>query len=138
LHLQLGSKGTRDIISHCDSFDNTFPVTVSLPLPLPFPHHVLGSLPFPGPSLTALHVLLTFAIVIVIAIPRTAPSNAWQSGIRPVLIVIILVDCFIPIQWSTGQEVACLLLTATWRLNLHPEIIATVPREELAGAFIYP
>jgi len=98
---------------------------VSLPLPLPFP----------GPVLTALRVLLTLAIVIVIAIARTAPSTAQPSGIGPVLIIIIFVDYLIPIQWSNGQEVAWLVLPAAWWLNLCPEIIATLPRETLAGAF---
>jgi len=110
-------------------FNNTFPFTVSLPLPLPVP----CSLPFPGPCLTALRVLSTLAIVIVIAIARTAPSTAQCSGIRPVLIIIILIDYLIPIQWSNGQEVTWLVLLATWWLNLCPEIIATVPREILAG-----
>ena len=125
----------RDIISPRGLFNNTFPFTVSLPLPLPFPLPVLCSLPFPGPFLTALRVLLTLAIVVVIAIARTAPSTARHSGICPVLIIIILVDHLIPIQWSNGEEVAWLVLPAAWWLNLCPEIIATVPRETLAGAF---
>jgi len=125
----------RDIISPCGLCNNTFPFTVSLPLALPFPLPVLCSLPFPGPFLTALRVLLTLAIVIVIAIDRTAPSTARPSGIRPVLIIIILVDYVIPIPWSNGQEVAWLVLPTAWWLNLCPEIIATVPRETLGGAF---
>jgi hypothetical protein len=119
-------------------FNNTFPFTVSLPLPLPFPLPVLCSLPFPSLFLTSLRVLLTLAIVNVIAIARTAPSTARRSGIRPVLIIIILVDYLIPIQWSNGQEVAWLVLLAAWWLNLCPQIIATVPRETLAGGFNLP
>jgi len=64
----------------------------------------------------------------------TAPSTARRSGIPPVIIVIILVDYLIPIQWSNSQDVAWLVLPAAWRLNLCPEIIATVPREMLTGA----
>jgi hypothetical protein len=83
-------------------FNNTFPFTVSLPLPLPFPLPVLSrlpfplpilcSLPFPGPFLTALRVLVTLTVVIVIAIPRMAPSTAQRTGIHPVVIIIILID----------------------------------------------
>jgi len=108
-------------------FNNTLPYTVSLPLPLPDPLPILCSLPFPGPSLTALRVLLTLAVVIVIVIARTAPSTAQRSRIRPGLIIIILVDYLIPIQWSNGHEVAWLVLPAAWWLNLCPEIIATIP-----------
>jgi hypothetical protein len=74
-------------------------------------------------------------VVIVIAIARTAPSTAWPSGIRPVLIIIILVDYPIPIQSSNSQEVAWLVVPAAWGFNLCLEIIATVPGETLAGAF---
>jgi hypothetical protein len=121
-------------------FNNTFPFTVSLPLSLPFPLPlpVLGSLPFPGPFLTSLRVLLTLAIVIVIAISRMAPSTARRTVIRPVLIVIILIDYLIPIQWPNGQEVSWLVLPAAWWLNLCPGIIATVLRESLAGAYNLP
>ena len=125
----------RDIISPWGLFNNTFPFTVSLPLPLLFPLPVLCSLLFPGLFLTALRVLLTLAIVIVIAIARTAPSTARCSGIRLVLIIMIFVNYLIPIQWSNSQEVAWLVpLAASW-LNLCAEIIATVPREMLAGVF---
>ena len=96
--LQLQSNGTRDIISPWCLFNNTFPFTVSLTLPLPFPLPVLCSLSFSRPFLTTLRDLLTLAIVIVIAIARTAPSTARRSGIRPVLIIIILIDYLIPIQ----------------------------------------
>jgi hypothetical protein len=91
---------------------------------------------FLGPILTALQVLLTLAIVIVIAIARTASSTARLSVIFPVLIIIILVDFVIPIHWFTGQEVAWLVLLADSWLNLCREIIATIPREMLASAFI--
>jgi hypothetical protein len=102
----------RDIISPWGLFNNTFPFTVSLPLPVPFALPILCSLPVPGPFLTPLCVLLTLAIVIVIAIARTPPSTARCSGIHPVLIIIILIDYDIPIQWSNGQEVAWIVLPA--------------------------
>jgi hypothetical protein len=54
---------------------------------------------------------------------------------RPVVIMIILVDYFIPIQWSNAQEVASCLLPTAKRINLCPDIIATVPRVMLTGAF---
>jgi len=129
-------------------FNNTFPFTVSLPLPLPFPLPVLSrlpfplpilcSLPFPGPILTALRVLLTLAVVIVIAITRMAPSTARRTGIRPVVIIIIPMDYLIAIQWSNGQEVAWFVPPSAWRLNLCPEIIATIPRETLTGVCNHP
>jgi hypothetical protein len=78
---------------------------------------MLCTLPFPGPCLTALRIL-TVAVVIVIAIARTAPSTAHPSAICPVLIIIILNDCLISIQPSNGQEVAWLVLLAAWRLKL--------------------
>jgi hypothetical protein len=53
----------------------------------------------------------------------------------PVLIIIILIDYLILIQWSNGQEVAWLVLLAARRLNLYPEIIATIPRETLTSEF---
>jgi hypothetical protein len=126
--------------------NSTFPFTVSLPLPLPFigclpfplPLPILCTLPFPGPDLTALRVLLTLAIVIIIAMTRTAPSTARRSRIHPGVIIIILVDYFIPTQWSNGQQVAWLVLPAAWWLNLCPEIIATVPIEILASAVNLP
>jgi hypothetical protein len=121
---------------------------LSLPLPLPFPLpvlsnlpcplHILCSIPFPCPFLTALRVLLTLAIVIVIAIARTAPSTARHTGIRPVVIIIILVDYLIPIQWSNGKEVAWFVLPTASRFNLCPEIIPTVPRETLTSAINLP
>jgi hypothetical protein len=109
-------------------FNNTFPFTLPLPLPLPFP----------SPFLTALRVLLTLAIVIVIAIARAAPSTTRRSGIRPVLITIIVVNYLNAIQWSDGQDIAWLVLPAAWWLNLCPETIATIPRESLACAFNLP
>jgi len=39
---------------------------------------------------------------------------------------------------SHGQELPSLEVPAAWRLNLCPEIIATVPREKLASAFNLP
>jgi len=145
--LQLHSNGTRDIISPWGSFNNTSPFTISLPLPLPlpfplpvlsclpFPIPILCSLPLPGPSLTALRVLLTLAVVIVIVITRMALSSARHSGICHVLIIIILVDCLIPIQWSNSQEVVWLVLPAARCLDHCPEIIATIPWETLGGEF---
>jgi hypothetical protein len=52
--------------------------------------------------------------------------------------MIILVDYVIPIQWFNGPEIAGFVLPAAWRLNLSPEIIPTVPRETLTGAFNLP
>jgi hypothetical protein len=109
-------------------FKNTFPFTVSVPLPLPFPSHFL----------TALHVLFTHAIVIVIAVARTAPSTAQRTGILSVVIIIILVDYLISILWSNPHEVAWFVQPTSWWLNLCPEIIVTVPRETLTGAFNLP
>jgi hypothetical protein len=58
--------------------------------------------------------------------------------IRPVLIIIILIDYLIPNLWFNGHDVAWFVLMAAWWLNLCAEIIATVPRETLAGAFNLP
>ena len=138
----------RDITSLWGLFNNTFPFTVSLPLTLPnplpvlsrlpFPLPMLCSLPFPIPFLTALRVFLPIAVIIVLGIARTAPSTARRSRIRPVVIIISLIDYLIPIQWSNGQEVAWFVLPAAWRLNLCAEIIATIPRETLTGALNLP
>jgi hypothetical protein len=68
--------------------------------------------------LTALRALLIFAIVMVIAIARMAASITQHSEIHPVLIIIILVNSLIPIQWTKGKEVAWPVLLAAWRLNL--------------------
>ena len=136
------------IISSWGLFINTVPFTVSLPIPLPLPPPVfsrrpiplsiLCSLPLPSLVLTALRVLLTLAVVIVIAISRMAPSTARRSGIGQVLIIIILVDYLIPIQWSNGQDVTWFVLPAAWWLNLCPEIITTIPRETLTSASHHP
>jgi hypothetical protein len=132
------------MISSWGLFNNSFPFPDSLPLlslcclPLPFPLPILCTLPFPSSFLTALCVLLTLAVVIVIAITRTAPSTARPSGIRSVLIIIILINYLIPIQWSNSQEIAWLVLLAASSLNLCPEIIGTVPRETLTGEFNLP
>jgi hypothetical protein len=99
---------------------------------------MLCSLPFSGPCLTALGVLLTLAVVIVMAIARTAPSTARRTGIRPVVIIINLVDNLIPIQWSNSQEVAWFEPPTAWRLNLFPGNFATVPIEILTGGFNLP
>ena len=88
--------------------------------------------------LTALRVFLTLAVVIIIATARSAPCNAWNCAIRPVLIIIILIEYLIPHQWSTGLEVAWLVLLADWWLNGCPEIIATRQRGTLAGACNLP
>ena len=114
-------------------------VTLPLPflccLPLPFSHPILWTLSFPGSCLTALRVLFTLAVFSVIAITRTAHSAAQLSRICPVLIIIILIDCLIPILWSNSQEVARLVLPAAWSLNICPEINATVPTQMLAGVY---
>jgi hypothetical protein len=152
---QLHSNGTRDIITFRGDINNTFPFTVSLPRSVPFPHPVLCrlafplpvrsrlpfplsihySLPFPGPFLTALCVLLILALVIVIAIARTAPSTTRSTGCRPGIIIIILVDYLIPIQLSDRPEVAWVQLLTAWRLNHCTEIIPIVPREKLTGVY---
>jgi hypothetical protein len=117
----------RDIISCWGLGNNTLPVTISLPLLLPFlrdfplyiPLAILCTLSIPGPFLTALCVLLTLAVVIVIAIARTTPSTAQLAVRCPILnILIIIVDSLIPSQWSNSQDVVCLLLPAAWWLNL--------------------
>jgi hypothetical protein len=58
---------------------------------------ILRSLPFAGPFLTSLHILLNLAIIIATAIARMAPSTTWCCGIRPILIIIMLVDYLIAI-----------------------------------------
>jgi len=140
------------VFNHAFPFPVPVPGPVLLPLPLlrclvlplpvlrplPFPLPILRSHPFPGSFLAALRVLLTLAVIIVIAIARTARSTAQRSRIRLVLIIIILVNYLIPFQWSNGHEVASLVLPAAWRLNLGPEIIATVLRVTLGGAFNLP
>jgi len=139
-------------------FNNTFPFTVSLPLPLPFlrcfpiplpcplpilshlpfPLAILCTVPFPGPFLTFLCVLLTLAVGIVIAIGWTAPLTIQCAVMRPVLIIIVLVDYLILALWSNGCEVARLVLPAAWQLKLGPKIIATIPREALTSLFNLP
>jgi hypothetical protein len=113
-----------------------------IPLPvlscIPFPHHILCSHPFSSLSLTAMGVLLTLAVIIVIAIARTAPSNAQRCRLCPVLIIIMLNNYLIPFQWANGLEVVGHILLPASRLNLCPEIIATVPRRILPGAFNLP
>ena len=147
----------RDIIFPWSLFENTFPFTIAfphpipflncLPLPLPFPLPVLSHLPFPlaiicslslpGVILTALHVFLTLTVVVVIPIPRVAPPTTRRSGICPVLIIIVI-SYLILIQRSDSWEIALLLLLAALQLDLCAEIIATIPRETLAGAFNLP
>ena len=56
----------------------------------------------------------------------------------PVVIIIIILDYLIPIQWSNGQEVAWFVLPTAWRLELCPGIVAIVPTEMLTGAFYLP
>jgi len=148
----------RNIISPWGLFHTSFPFPVPvlvpipflccLPLPLPhplpvfscllFPLPICCSLSFPGRFLTALHGLLPLAVVIVIAIAMMASCTARQSGICPVLIIIIHMDYLIQIQWSNGQEGTWLGLLAASQLNLCPEIITNVPREMLARAFNLP
>jgi hypothetical protein len=82
-----------------------------------------------------LRVLLTLAVVIVIAIASTAPSIARRTGICPVLIILILVDNLIPIQGSNSQELTWFVLPTAWGFNLYPETIATVAKNMLTGAF---
>jgi hypothetical protein len=51
---------------------------------------------------------------------------------------MILMDYLIAIQWSNGHEVTWFVLPTAWLPNLCPEIIATIPRETLTGAFNLP
>jgi hypothetical protein len=74
----------------------------------------------------------------VIAIARTASATAWLTGIRPVVIIINVVNYLIPIQRSNGQAVAWFVLPTAWWLNLCPEIIATIRREMRTGALNLP
>jgi len=67
-----------------------------------------------------------------------ASSTPRRTRIRSVLIIIIRVDCLIPIQWTNALEVAWFVLLKAWGLNLCPEIIATVQRETLPGGFNLP
>jgi len=115
------------------------------PLPSPFtahsPSHSASQpvcLCFPSPFLTALHVLLTIAIVIVIAIPRKAPSTGRRSRIHPVLMFIILLDPLYPIQWFNGQAISWHGLPAARWLIYFLAIIATIPRAQLTGACNHP
>jgi hypothetical protein len=142
----------RDIISPSGLLPNTFPFAVSLPLPFllciplplpfpcPLPLTILCFEQFNSPVLTTLRVLLTLTVIILIAIAGTAPTTTWHSAIRPVLIIIIiiLIDDLIPIQWSNGQEVAWLVPPAAWWHNVCTEIIATIPTEMLTGGFNLP
>jgi hypothetical protein len=67
------------------------------------------------------------------------PSAEWllkllgTHGICPVLIINILIGYLITIQWSNGQELACLVLPAGQLLNDCTEIITTIPRNILTG-----
>jgi hypothetical protein len=97
---------------------------VSLPLPPHFLHclplffpfgfpffvSILYYLPFPGPFLTALCVILMRVVIIFIGIAWIAPSSTSHSGICPDLIIIILVDYLIWIEWSHGQYGGWLVL----------------------------
>jgi len=150
--LRLLCNGTWDIISPLGLFNNTIPFTVSLPLHFPFLHclPLLFSFPFPfsrpilcsvlfsRPFLTALHVLPTHTVVIVINIASTTVSSARCSGIRPVLVIFMVVNYLIPIQWSNSDNVTWLVLPPACQLNLCPEIISTTPRESLGDVFNVP
>jgi hypothetical protein len=74
-------------------------------------------------------------MIILITIATMAPSTTLHSGGREVLVIIILVNYLIPIQWSEGLDVACLVLPAAWWCNLSAEIVDTVPRGMITGAF---
>jgi hypothetical protein len=146
------------VVSPCCSFNNTspFPFTVPVPVPIPIPFFcctplplpmlsrllfrlsTLCSLPFPRSFLNPLRVLLTLAVIIVIAIARTTPSTARHCGILPGLIIIILVDYRMSIQWSNSQEVTWFVLLPVWWLNLCPGIIAAGPRDMLSAVFNLP
>jgi hypothetical protein len=150
--LQLHRNETSHILSPWSLLNNTIPFTISLLLPrpflrglplsvhVPFPFSlsIRYSVPFPCLFLAAWRLLSTLAIVIVIAIARAAPSPTWRSGIHPVVIISILVDYLIPMQWSSGQAVAWLVLPAACQQNHCSQSIATVPRELLASALNHP
>jgi hypothetical protein len=111
---------------------------VSLPLPLPVPLRVSFSLPFPSPFLTALQVIHTVCIVILIGIARPPPFTARRTVICPIVTIIILVGYRIQLQWSNGQDVAWVVHPAAWQLNHCTGIIATLPREMLTSVFNPP
>ena len=109
--------------------------------------------PSPSPSLSTSRPVFTLLSQSLSHLPACSPhprhchchcrrqdgsSTARRSGIRPVLIIIILVDYLIQIQWFKGQQVVWLVLLAAWWLNRCSEIIATVLRETLAGALNIP
>jgi hypothetical protein len=79
-----------------------------------------------------------YNIVGVIAMAMTPPSTTRRSRIYPVLIIIIVVKCLTPIEWSNSLEFACCVLPAGWLHNLCLEIIRTIPKEMLAGAVNLP
>ena len=90
------------MVSSCGVLINTYPFRVSVPLPLPVPYPILSHVPFahsilcshsfPGYVPTTLHLLISLAVVIMIAIARKAVSTARRTGIGPVVIIIILID----------------------------------------------
>jgi hypothetical protein len=52
--------------------------------------------------------------------------------------IIVVVDYLNLIQWSNDEQVAWLVLPATWQLTPYPELISTVTREMLASPIILP
>ena len=128
-------------------------LTIPLPLPfcfpVPFPFTFPSSVAIPSPS----HPLVPSLSRSLSHRPGCPPHPCHHhchchredgsfhcSALRdrPVLIVIILLDYLIPLQWSNGQEVAWFVLPAAWQLNLCPGIITTVPRKTLSSAFNLP
>jgi len=131
-HLPLG------FVPHYLSLYHSPSPTPSLPLMPSLPLRILCSLLLPGPCLSNRCVLLTLAIVIIIAITPLAPYTARRSSIHLVPIIIILVEYTITIQRSNGLELGWIVLPAALWLTLCPEIIATVLSEMLAGVFNIP
>jgi hypothetical protein len=50
----------------------------------------------------------------------------------------MFIQYIIPIQWSNGQALPWHVRVAAGGLDRCPEMVATVPREMLAGAFNLP
>jgi len=103
--LLLQSSGPSDITSPWGLFKNTFPLTISLPIPFPLP--ILCTLLLSGAFVTTLGVLCSLAIGIAIAIAMTSHPTTQCIGVCAVLLFIIVVYYHIPIPWSNGEEVIC-------------------------------
>jgi hypothetical protein len=67
-----------------------------------------------------------------------APPTTQRAVFCPVLIIFILINYLIPMQLFNAQEVAWLVLSAAWRLNLCRELNGRITRETLSGSFNLP